>query len=249
MSNTKASDRVGQVFGRLTVKSVYREGRRTYAVCDCSCGTRDKHTRVDGLTSGVTISCGCYSRENNGMKTHGRYKDRVYSIWGSLIARTTNKAAAWYADYGKVGRGVCDGWRNFECFLEDMGEPPTVKHSIDRIDNSLGYSKGNCRWTTDSIQAKNQGKRSPSTSSSQYKGVVLDSRYKGCWSWSVTKNYKTVRGSTGKDELLAARCFNFCTKALYGVNVELNLVDELELTVTDAQVLCDKLTKVFGDNY
>jgi len=40
-----------------------------------------------------------------------------------------------------------------------MGEPPTPKHQIDRIDNNKlknGYSPKNCRWVLPTINARNR---------------------------------------------------------------------------------------------
>ena len=37
-----------------------------------------------------------------------------------------------------------------------MGFAPTPKHTLDRIDNSKGYYKDNCRWATILEQANNK---------------------------------------------------------------------------------------------
>lgn len=49
----------------------------------------------------------------------------------------------------------CEEWSLFENFLKDMGERPAGK-SLDRVDNSLGYFKGNCRWATRREQVVNR---------------------------------------------------------------------------------------------
>lgn len=53
-----------------------------------------------------------------------------------------------YPHYGEIGITVAKRWHNFENFLQDMGQPPTTKHTIERTNNTQGYSKQNCCWAT-----------------------------------------------------------------------------------------------------
>lgn len=90
------------------------------------------------------------SRQN-----HGKSYDPEYRAWHDMHNRCNLPTIAAYKDYGGRGISVCDEWKSFEVFYQDMGPRPSSKHSIDRKDNSLGYSKENCRWATKQEQARN----------------------------------------------------------------------------------------------
>lgn len=55
------------------------------------------------------------------------------------------------------GIDVCPEWSSREQFCQDMGEPPSKKHTLERKDNSKGYSKDNCVWALQDAQNRNKG--------------------------------------------------------------------------------------------
>lgn len=87
----------------------------------------------------------------------GGRRSSAHSTWTGIITRCTNPKQKNYRNYGGRGVTVCERWRNsFEAFLEDVGEKPSPKHTIDRIDNSKGYEPGNVRWATMTEQHRNK---------------------------------------------------------------------------------------------
>jgi excisionase family DNA binding protein len=88
-------------------------------------------------------------------KTSTRGFKRIYGIWIGMIERCNNPKSKPYKWYGQKGITVCDRWKIFDNFLDDMGIAPKP-WSINRINNELGYFLENCVWSTYEAQANNK---------------------------------------------------------------------------------------------
>lgn len=155
----KRTNWVGVVQGRLTIKSdagKNKHGSRLW-LCVCECGTevvKSSNELHQGLKS-CSRACGV-SESNRERTRHGMWDTKVYRTWASMKDRCTNPRAAHWGRYGGRGITVCAEWaESFEKFYADVGEPPTPKHTLDRIDNDRGYEPNNVRWATRKEQSNN----------------------------------------------------------------------------------------------
>lgn len=154
-------DCIGMTFNRLTLVAFHeKRGRRKFAHFQCSCGNK-YIGEFSSVACGRTKSCGCLSRETSSAQgranaVHGMTKTPEYNVWGKMIARCTNHRDRSYPNYGGRGITVCDRWRVFQNFFDDMGRRPSNKHSIERIDVDGNYEPANCVWATTHEQCRNK---------------------------------------------------------------------------------------------
>lgn len=154
----------GDRYGRLVMikrVAVLRPGRAQIWLAVCDCGTSIE-VRAESVRNCSTKSCGCLQKElvavrarKHGQGAHGR-RTAEYKTWLRIKSRCASPNDSDYRKYGARGIAVCERWASsFEAFLADMGQRPSSKHSIDRINGSGNYEPGNCRWATSDVQALN----------------------------------------------------------------------------------------------
>lgn len=82
----------------------------------------------------------------------GKKVSPTYKSWMAMVQRCTKSYHPHHNNYKGL---LSERWRDFSLFLEDMGERPEGT-TLDRIDNSKGYNKENCRWSTRKTQQRNR---------------------------------------------------------------------------------------------
>lgn len=158
---------IGQVNGHCVVVG-RSELKNRYGSCwvvRCDCGNERIWTRTQFLKS---RSCGCLQGREcearpsaNGRRSYkkrGQSKDPRYGIWSNMIGRCSNPRNSHFMHYGGRGVVVCDRWLGedgFFNFIADVGERPSKKHSIDRVDVNGDYEPNNVRWATQIEQMQN----------------------------------------------------------------------------------------------
>lgn len=123
--------------------------KRAYWVCKCTgCGATQS---VAGSHLREGIKGGCRSCRISGYAS--KYP-MEYSVWQNVKTRALNPNRRTSSTYNKLG--MYKPWvDDFKLFFHAVGERPSSKHSLDRIDNNCGYFPGNLRWATSAEQSRN----------------------------------------------------------------------------------------------
>jgi hypothetical protein len=147
-------DLIGKKFGKLLViERAPNKKLQTCWKCKCECG-KEKIVEADHLRSGRTQSCGCaqYQYGENHRSWKG-YKDIPQSHFRRIKDNANNRNIPFEIK-------IKDVWelfikQNKKCVLSGLPLDFTcggreLKHlgtaSLDRIDSTKGYVKGNVQW-------------------------------------------------------------------------------------------------------
>lgn len=178
--NLKNGDKYG-LFTVLVLKT-QQNGRRAW-LCRCDCGT-EKLVEASRLRTGHTLSCGCEGKRRRAKfaslaaTTHGQSKSQQYIAWSLMHDRCRNPNNESYKRYGGRGITVCERWKSYENFIEDMGLRPNGK-TLDRINNDGNYEPSNCRWATQKQQMRNMSANRHITAFGMEKTLVEWSEFSG----------------------------------------------------------------------
>lgn len=208
MGKTRFRNIAGQKFFRLTAIEPAGQNKAQQYLwkCKCDCG---KELVVIGsnLIRNNSKSCGCYNDEVTGARNrrHSMAKTRIWNIWTGITKRCTNPNCKAFKDYGGRGIFVCDEWKKFENFYEDMKDGYADHLTLERKDPNKGYNKDNCVWATYQDQARNKrdtvfiefdGKRKSMAEWSDISGIpsgTIGRRIKSGWDTYRAVFYPTLQ--------------------------------------------------------
>lgn len=146
----------------------------------------------------------------------GQRKHPLYSTYWRMRDRCYYPGSGSYSGHGGRGITVCERWlgeKGFFNFIADMGDKPSPRHTLERIDNDGDYTPENCKWATQQEQIHNR--RINRNNKSGFPGVCF-ATHRGLWTAQLrTKDRHYTFGYYDTlEEAISARLTG---EAIYGV--------------------------------
>lgn len=122
-----------------------------------------------------------------GRTSHLSTQTRLFKIWEGMKERCSRIKHPHFSCYGGKGISVCDEWKDFATFKEwAISSGYNNDLTIDRLDNSKGYSPENCRWATIKEQSRNKTTNHLITYNNKTKTISQ-------WAEDLNINYTTLK--------------------------------------------------------
>ncbi len=147
---------IGLQFGCLKVISEHENSNPKNKMFNTVCVMCDTHAAKLGGNIRNPIGPGCKCQ--SAARKHGLWRHPAYKTWEGMISRCYSENHDAYHRYGGRGIFVCEEWRPDPTkFIEWLLAAGWEKgKEIDRKDNDLGYSPGNCRVVERIVNANNR---------------------------------------------------------------------------------------------
>jgi len=81
---------------------------------------------------------------------------KLYFTWRNMMRRCFDKKDENFNKYGGRGISVCDEWKSYDNFANDMKSSFVEGLTLDRVNVNRGYCKENCRWASVKQQQNNK---------------------------------------------------------------------------------------------
>jgi hypothetical protein len=155
------SEMIGFRYGRLVVESFNsRDSKTSIWNCVCDCGEKCL-VKLGKLRSGTTKSCGCYQQECrvSSNRTHGMSGSKEFELLHAAKHRSKKKGLDFNLELSDII--IPEKCPYFDIVLKNGSlSNKDNSPSIDRIDSSLGYVKGNIEiisWRANQIKSNGTG--------------------------------------------------------------------------------------------
>lgn len=93
---------------------------------------------------GKVVSKGLCDKHRIRLRVHGHLDSTRPPDWGKRNKHPLNQTYRWIRQRTTIG--IVDAWQDFWQFVQDVGDRPSAKHSIRRIDESKPYGPDNFFW-------------------------------------------------------------------------------------------------------